>query len=201
MAAASRAISRGPASFPACELAITILTNSIDGWAGFWLDGAMHILRAFQTRGAPKRRVRDWTGRWWTHLGRDRSRADGKSGDRRQSALDQSVHGCDAKSRSPAAIPAGFASATGYASHGEPVRRSRNKAGTVTDIWLAGANVKPEKALAAEMERRYAPRKRPRESAETRLRFTSSAPAPRRGTPGARRRANRTCGRPDRPRA
>ncbi len=50
-------------------------------------------------------------------------------------------------------------SATGYANHGEGVRRSRNKAGTVTDIWLAGGNAKREKALAAEMERRYAPRK------------------------------------------
>ena len=27
------------------------------------------------------------------------------------------------------------------------------------DIWLAGGNLKPEKVLAAEMERRYAPRK------------------------------------------
>ena len=50
--------------------------------------------------------------------------------------------------------------ASGYASHGEAVRRIRNKAGTVTDIWLAGINVKPEKTLAAEMERRYSPRKR-----------------------------------------
>jgi hypothetical protein len=50
--------------------------------------------------------------------------------------------------------------ATGYASHGQAVRRTRNKAGTVTDIWLAGGNLKPEKALAAELERRYAPRKR-----------------------------------------
>ena len=44
-------------------------------------------------------------------------------------------------------------------SHGEPVRRTRNKAGTVTDIWLAGINVKPEKKVAAEMERKYAPRR------------------------------------------
>jgi hypothetical protein len=36
------------------------------------------------------------------------------------------------------------------------VRRTRSKAGTVTDIWLAGANLKPEKVLAAEIERRYA---------------------------------------------
>ena len=32
---------------PACDVTITILTNSIDGWAPFWIDGAMHILRAF----------------------------------------------------------------------------------------------------------------------------------------------------------
>ena len=34
---------------PACELAITILTNAADGMAGLWLDGAMHILRAFES--------------------------------------------------------------------------------------------------------------------------------------------------------
>src|SRR5882757_10374636 len=30
---------------------------------------AMQILRAFVTHGAPKRRVRDWTGRWWSPWG------------------------------------------------------------------------------------------------------------------------------------
>jgi hypothetical protein len=50
--------------------------------------------------------------------------------------------------------------AAGYASHGQDVRRTRNRGGTVTDIWLAASNLKPEKALAAEMERKYAPRKR-----------------------------------------
>ena len=54
---------------PGRDLAITILTNAIDGWAYAWLDGTMQILRAFATRGAPARRVRDWTGRWWTIWG------------------------------------------------------------------------------------------------------------------------------------
>jgi hypothetical protein len=45
--------------------------------------------------------------------------------------------------------------ASGYDSFGEPVRRVRNKSGVVTDVWIAGAHIKPEKALAAEMERRY----------------------------------------------
>jgi hypothetical protein len=51
-------------------------------------------------------------------------------------------------------------SATGYASFGEPVRRSRNKSGKVSDIWLGGANFKTERAISAEIERRYTKGKR-----------------------------------------
>jgi CubicO group peptidase (beta-lactamase class C family) len=144
---------------PSRDLAITILTNSTDGWAGLWVDGAMHILRAFATRGAPARRVRDWTGRWWSQWG----------------AVDLVPIGNLVIAANPHAInpfmdtseievsgrDAGKISlAGGYGSHGEGVRRSRNKAGKVTDIWLAGANLKPEKIIASEIERRYAPRKR-----------------------------------------
>jgi CubicO group peptidase (beta-lactamase class C family) len=144
---------------PSRDLAIAILTNSTDGWAGLWVDGAMHILRAFATRGAPARRVRDWTGRWWSQWG----------------AVDLVPIGNLVIAANPHAInpfmdtseievssrDAGKISlAGGYGSHGEGVRRSRNKAGKVTDIWLAGANLKPEKIIASEIERRYAPRKR-----------------------------------------
>jgi CubicO group peptidase (beta-lactamase class C family) len=144
---------------PACDITITILTNSIDGWAGFWLDGAMHILRAFKARGAPSRRVRDWTGRWWTiwgaidlvPLGNLVIAANPHAFNPFMDATEIEVTGRDTGRISLAA---------GYASHGEPVRRTRSKAGTVTDIWLAGGNLKREKTLAAEMDRRYAPRKR-----------------------------------------
>jgi hypothetical protein len=51
-------------------------------------------------------------------------------------------------------------SASGYASHGEPVRRLRNARGKVADIWLASANIKPQQVLAREIERRYPARKR-----------------------------------------
>jgi CubicO group peptidase (beta-lactamase class C family) len=144
---------------PACDVTITILTNSNDGLAPFWVDGALQILRAFADRGAPSRRVRDWTGRWW-----------GTGG-----AIDLVPIGnlvmvtnphlfnpfMDATEIEVAGRDIGRISlANGYASHGQAVRRSRDKAGTVTDIWLAGGNLKPEKALAAEWERRYAPRKR-----------------------------------------
>jgi CubicO group peptidase (beta-lactamase class C family) len=144
---------------PACDLTITILTNSIDGWAGFWLDGAMHILRAFKARGAPNRRVRDWTGRWWgiwgaidlVPMGNHVIVANPHALNPFMDTTEIEVTGRDTGRISLAA---------GYASHGQAVRRTRNKAGSVTDIWLAGGNLKPEKTLAAEMERRYAPRKR-----------------------------------------
>jgi hypothetical protein len=45
--------------------------------------------------------------------------------------------------------------AAGYSSHGEAVRRIRNKAGKVTGVQLAGGKMRPEKAVAAEMQRRY----------------------------------------------
>ena len=50
--------------------------------------------------------------------------------------------------------------AAGYASHGQPVRRTRNKAGVVTEIWLGGSRLKREQAVIVEMEKKYAPGKR-----------------------------------------
>jgi hypothetical protein len=43
----------------------------------------------------------------------------------------------------------------------------RNKRGAVSDIWLAGSNLKRESALAAEIARRYAPRRRRRPKASS----------------------------------
>jgi CubicO group peptidase (beta-lactamase class C family) len=144
---------------PACDLTVTILTNSADGWAGFWLDGAMHILRAFAARGATKRRVRDWTGRWWSTggaidlvpIGNHVIVANPHALNPFMDATEIEVTGRDTGR---------ISLATGTGSHGQAVRRTRNKAGVVSDIWLAGSNMKPEKAMAAEMERRYAPHQR-----------------------------------------
>ena len=144
---------------PSREVSISILTNATDGWAGFWVEGAMHITRGFAERGAPQRRVRDWTGRWWSAWGAVDlvpmgNRVIAGNPHAFNPFLDSSeieVTGRDTGRISLAA---------GYASHGEAVRRTRNKAGKVTEVWFAGSKVRPEKAVAAEMERRYAPRKR-----------------------------------------
>jgi CubicO group peptidase (beta-lactamase class C family) len=149
------------AVMPESELAITLLSNSIDGWAPMWMEGCFHILRAFKSRGAPERRVRDWTGRWWTIW----------------SAVDLVPMGnrvmvgnphlispfVDAPEIEVTGRDAGrITSASGYASFGEAVRRSRSKSGNVADIWLAGANFKTERAISADIERRYAKVKRPK---------------------------------------
>jgi hypothetical protein len=142
---------------PDCDVAITILTNAIDGGAPLWMDGVMDILRAFKTRGAPGRRVRDWTGRWWwgatdlVPMGNLVLVANPHFANPFMDATEIEVTGRDTGKIS-------FAS--GYGSHGQPVRRSRSKAGKVSDIWLAGAQLKPEKVLAAEIKRRYAGAKR-----------------------------------------
>ncbi|MEK9283487.1 beta-lactamase family protein [Bradyrhizobium sp. ISRA442] len=146
-------------SIPGCEVAISILSNSIDGAAPIWMDGAMQILRTFQTRGAPHRRVRDWTGRWWTiwgatdlvPMGNRVLVANPQFNNPFMDAAEIEVTGRDTGK---------LASAAGYASHGEPVRRIRDGRGKVSDIWLAGANVKSQAVVAREIARRYPPRKR-----------------------------------------
>ena len=144
---------------PARELTITVLTNAIDGMALFWLDGIIHILRAFAARGAPSRRVRGWSGRWWGLWGAVDLVP---IGNRVIAALPAALNPLlDATEIEITGRDAGkIVLAPGFRSYGEAVRRVRNKAGTITDIWIAGGHLTREKAMAAEIERRYAPRKR-----------------------------------------
>jgi CubicO group peptidase (beta-lactamase class C family) len=51
------------------DLTVSMLTNAADGWAHLWLDGLVHILQSFSRHGAPARKVKDWTGRWWSLWG------------------------------------------------------------------------------------------------------------------------------------
>ena len=139
---------------PEHDLTVAVLTNAIDGWAGLWVDGAMHILRAFSQHGAPSRKVRDWSGRWWSVWG----------------AVDLVPMGNKVLVVAPGFInPIGdageleitardqgrIAVADGYSSYGEPVRRVRDRAGKVTEVWLAASKMLPEAKIAKEMQARY----------------------------------------------
>jgi CubicO group peptidase (beta-lactamase class C family) len=139
---------------PEHDLTLAVLTNAIDGWAGLWVDGAMHILRAFSQHGAPSRKARDWTGRWWSVWG----------------AVDLVPMGNKVLVVGPGFInPIGdageleitgrdqgrIAVADGYSSYGERVRRVRDRAGKVTEVWLAASKMLPEAKVAKEMQARY----------------------------------------------
>jgi CubicO group peptidase (beta-lactamase class C family) len=142
---------------PKQELTISALTNAIDGWAGQWVDGSIHILRAYAQNGAPTRKVKDWGGRWWTLWG----------------AIDLLPMGNKVVAVGPGFVnpllDAGeieitgrntgrIALANGYGSHGEPVRCVRTKSGKIVEIWLAATKLLPAAKVAREMEVRYAKR-------------------------------------------
>lgn len=139
---------------PSCDVTVSVLTNSVDGWAAPWLNGVKHILRAFSTHGAPAKRVSDWTGRWWTiwtatdlvPLGDHVFTANPYLINPFLDGAQIEVTGRDSGR---------LVKAPGYASHGETARRIRSKSGKVTDIWLGGMHLRPAEVVGADMARKY----------------------------------------------
>ncbi|MEQ9641157.1 MAG: serine hydrolase domain-containing protein [Alphaproteobacteria bacterium] len=135
-------------------LTVSILTNAVDGWANPWSDSALRILRRFAKRGAPPRRLRDWSGRWWglwgcvdlVPMGERVYTAPPGMMDPFADAGEIEVTGKDVGR---------IAEANGLSSPGEPASLQRDKRGRVTAVWLAGTKLLPEARLAAELRRRY----------------------------------------------
>jgi CubicO group peptidase (beta-lactamase class C family) len=140
------------------DLAVSVLTNAVDGWAGFWVEGAIHILQRFANRGAPTRRVSGWTGRWWSPwgpadlvpMGDTVLVANPLQGNPFQDVAEIAVTGRDKGT---------LALANGYGSHGEPVRRERDPAGKVAAVRVGGSLLQPEAAVSADLAKRYGSRK------------------------------------------
>ena len=65
---------------PDHDVTVSVLTNSSDGLAHFWLDGTVHILRAFRDNGPPSRRVRGLDGALVEPVGGARPRSNGQQG-------------------------------------------------------------------------------------------------------------------------
>jgi hypothetical protein len=136
-----------------------VLTNAIDGLANVWLEGAVRILQRFAADGPPSRRIAGWTGRWWgmwqaTDLVPVGERVLAANPALLNPFLDASVLAISGRDRGRIAL------APGFAAHGEPVRRERNARGRVTALWLAGARLLPEAAIAREIEQRYGRKRR-----------------------------------------
>jgi len=142
------------AVFPAVDVAVSVLTNAIDGPAQVWLDGIGHILQAFHTGGAPSAEGADWAGRWWTLWG----------------AIDLVPIGNKVLAAAPVLNPpfsetseitlngrdeGKVVRASGFSSPGETVKRVRSNDGKVTEIWIGGGRLASEQDFAREILERY----------------------------------------------
>ncbi|WP_284311131.1 serine hydrolase domain-containing protein [Labrys miyagiensis] len=139
---------------PKQHLAISVLTNAVDGSAHPWLDGALRIMKAFATGGAPSAHLADWAGRWWSvwaavdlvPIGQKVFVALPGLLDPLAKTAEIEVNGTD---------EGRIAEAGAFGSYGEPVRLIRNDAGKVSTVRLGAGTLVPEDVLAAELQARY----------------------------------------------
>jgi D-alanyl-D-alanine carboxypeptidase len=139
---------------PEPQVAVSLLTNAVDGPAGPWLDGVIHILAMVARHGAPTDKVRDWTGRWWTLWGAVDLVP---IGDRVFVATPSLPNPfTEASEVSIADRDLGhFIAAAGTARYGEEVRRVRRPDDTVGEVWFGGTRLTSDAEVAAELESRY----------------------------------------------
>ena len=144
---------------PAQDLSLSVLTNAIDGLSGPWLDGCLHILRAFARHGAASRATAPWHGRWWSLWGawdllpmadRVLIAAPGLLNpmlDASEIALRPGVRGGTREGL--------IALAGSFGNHGEPARLMRDGDGRPSEFWLSGTRLLPQDTLMQEMAARY----------------------------------------------
>jgi CubicO group peptidase (beta-lactamase class C family) len=139
---------------PEQALALSVLTNAVDGQAHLWLEGAVQILRAFAENGAPSRKLGAWAGRWWTlwnpiDLVPMGNKVLVARPDFFNPFLDASEIALRSRSEGRIAL------AGGYASHGEPARLGRGRRGAIVEVQLGGTRFRSERSIAREMASRY----------------------------------------------
>jgi CubicO group peptidase (beta-lactamase class C family) len=120
---------------PEWGLSLSIVTNAVDGPANAWVEGIVSILDTFASHGVPDAALADWAGRWWTLWG----------------AVDLVPMGNKVLVADPAALQpfndaaelsietrdsGRISQASGFASHGEPVRRVFAAEGSVERLYL-----------------------------------------------------------------
>jgi CubicO group peptidase (beta-lactamase class C family) len=148
----------GTRVFPKQELALSVLTNAVDGPAHLWLEGMVAILRAFLEIGPPSAKVAGWAGRWWSlwnavDLVPIGNKVLVARPDFFNPFLDTSEIEVLGRDRGHIAL------APGYASHGEAAGLVRNRRGRVVEAHLGGTRFRAERRVAREMASRYGVRR------------------------------------------
>ena len=138
---------------PAEELALSILTNSIDAPAQFWADGAMDILRTFAKRGAPKGSARTWSGRWWNLWGAVDLVPIGDRVLVTRPALTSPFVG--ASELTVRGDRGRITQADGFGTYGEAARIARDRRGKPTALRLGGSLLVPKEKLVLELRGRH----------------------------------------------
>ncbi len=142
------------AVFPAQDIAISVLTNAIDGPAQAFVDGIGHILKAFEKGGAPNEEVADWAGRWWTLWGAVDLVPVGNKVLASPPVLNPPLS--EVSEISVTGLDAGLITrAPGFNQAGEAASRVRDAEGEIAEIWLGGVRLIGEFAFAEEAAGRY----------------------------------------------
>jgi CubicO group peptidase (beta-lactamase class C family) len=142
------------AVFPAEDVAVSVLGNSIEAPTHIWVDGIAHILSVFRAGGAPSEVVSDWTGRWWGLWGPLDLVAVGDKVLASPAALNPPL--AEVSEISVSSRDAGkIVRAPGFNSPGEPARRVRSDSGEVVEVWLGGVRLIGEAAFEKEITARY----------------------------------------------
>ena len=138
------------------QLTVSVLTNAADGMSHAWVDGALHILRAYLRNGAPSRRTAAWSGRWWGLWGPvDLLPMADKVLVANPSLANPVEHASELVVASP--TQGCIALAGSFDRHGEPVRVERDARGKASALWLGGTKMQSEAKTAQELKAKYAP--------------------------------------------
>jgi CubicO group peptidase (beta-lactamase class C family) len=139
---------------PAEGLAVSCLTNAVDGLSHAWLEGTLAILKRFREDGPPNPDLADWCGRWWSVWGptdlvpvgdKVLTAAPGlanpflKVGEVMLTGPDQGR----------------VSQAGAFANFAEPASLVRGADGAVVEVRIGGGRSVTEAALAAELVERY----------------------------------------------
>jgi hypothetical protein len=139
---------------PAKNLAVSVLTNAADGFAGALLDGALHLARALAQRGSPADAVKDWTGRWWTAWGAiDLLPAGNRVLVAMPGYLNPVMDASEIEVTGP--NEGRVVLAAGYGDYGEPVHFVRDETGAAVEFWTGGTRGAPEAVVAKELRELY----------------------------------------------